>query len=122
VRKTAQRQTAAQQPARRPGFTPETDRVEGRRICSYDPRSGTVESGGTENIAMWMLDTDYVRKNRTFALKEGRRSPGYIVASEASRTFGDPGVFIELPLVNQIRTRLKNASLSRQKNVYIQRK
>jgi adenine-specific DNA-methyltransferase len=25
----------------------------------YDTRSGTIESGGTEKIAMWMLDTDY---------------------------------------------------------------
>lgn len=25
----------------------------------YDPRTGTVESGGAERIAMWMLDTDY---------------------------------------------------------------
>jgi hypothetical protein len=49
----------------------------------------------------------YVRETRSFALKEGRRSAGYIVASEASRTFDDPGVFIELPLVNQIRSRVK---------------
>jgi adenine-specific DNA-methyltransferase len=25
----------------------------------YDPKTGTVESGGKKNIAMWMLDTDY---------------------------------------------------------------
>jgi len=25
----------------------------------YNPRTGNVESGGTEKIAMWMLDTDY---------------------------------------------------------------
>ena len=45
----------------------------------------------------------YVRETRTFALKEGRRSAGYIVASEASRTFDDPGISIELPLINQSR-------------------
>jgi type III restriction enzyme len=50
----------------------------------------------------------YVRETRTFALKEGRRSAGYIVASEASRSFDDPGVFIELPQINQIRTRVNN--------------
>jgi adenine-specific DNA-methyltransferase len=33
--------------------------VEVQGFDYYDPRSGTVESGGTENIAMWMLDTDY---------------------------------------------------------------
>jgi type III restriction enzyme len=49
----------------------------------------------------------YVRETRTFALKEGRRSAGYIVASEASRSFDDPGVFIELTQINQIRTRVK---------------
>jgi type III restriction enzyme len=49
----------------------------------------------------------YVRETRTFALKEGRRSAGYIVASVASRTFDDPGIFIELPLINQIRSRVK---------------
>jgi adenine-specific DNA-methyltransferase len=25
----------------------------------YNTRSGIIESGGTEKIAMWMLDTDY---------------------------------------------------------------
>jgi len=25
----------------------------------YDPRSGTIDSGGAEKIALWMLDTDY---------------------------------------------------------------
>jgi adenine-specific DNA-methyltransferase len=25
----------------------------------YDPRTGAIESGGSKNIAMWMLDTDY---------------------------------------------------------------
>ena len=25
----------------------------------YDPRKGVVESGGTDKIACWMLDTDY---------------------------------------------------------------
>ena len=25
----------------------------------YNPRSGTIESGGKKNIAMWLLDTDY---------------------------------------------------------------
>lgn len=44
---------------------------------------------------------------RTFSLAEGRRPAGYVVASEASKSFDDPGVFIEIPLVNQIRPRVK---------------
>jgi len=28
----------------------------------YDPRTGTIESGGVEKIALWMLDTDYDRR------------------------------------------------------------
>jgi type III restriction enzyme len=48
----------------------------------------------------------YNRETRTFALEEGRRPAGYIRASEHSKAFDDPGVFIELPLVNQIRSRV----------------
>lgn len=49
----------------------------------------------------------YNRENRTFTLVEGeRRSAGYVVASESSRSFDDPGVFVEIPLVNQIRPRI----------------
>ena len=50
----------------------------------------------------------YNRENRTFTLVEGeRRSAGYVVASESSRSFDDPGVFVEIPLVNQIRPRVE---------------
>ncbi len=48
----------------------------------------------------------YIREIRRFELVEGRRSAGYVVASEASETFDDPGIFIELPLVNKIRERV----------------
>jgi type III restriction enzyme len=44
---------------------------------------------------------------RTFELKEGRRPAGYVVASGDSRAFDDPGIFVEIPLVNQIRPRVK---------------
>ncbi len=37
----------------------------------------------------------------------GRRSAGYVVASGESKAFDDPGIFIEIPLVNQIRPRVK---------------
>jgi type III restriction enzyme len=49
----------------------------------------------------------YRREAREFILKEGRRPAGYVRASESSKSFDDPGEFIELPLVNQIRPRVK---------------
>src|SRR2546422_9103546 len=52
------------------------------------------------------LHLRYNREIRKFELVEGRRSAGYIVASEASGTFDDPGVFIPLELVNRIRERI----------------
>ena len=49
----------------------------------------------------------YDRETRLFSLEEGRRPAGYVVASESSRAFDDPGIFVEIPLVNQIRPRVK---------------
>ena len=49
----------------------------------------------------------YDRETRSFTLKVGRRPAGYVVASEGSKAFDDPGVFIEIPLVNKIRPRVK---------------
>lgn len=49
----------------------------------------------------------YERETRTFDLAEGRRPAGYVVASGESKAFDDPGIFIEIPLVNQIRPRVK---------------
>lgn len=48
----------------------------------------------------------YIREIRKFELVEGRRPAGYIVASEASASFDDPGHFIELDLVKKIRERV----------------
>ena len=48
----------------------------------------------------------YVREIRKFELVEGRRPAGYIIASEASASFDDPGIFISLELVNRIRERV----------------
>src|SRR3990172_2080868 len=50
---------------------------------------------------------EYIRDTREFVLQEGRRPAGYIVASESSRAFDDPGTFIEIELVNSIRPRIK---------------
>lgn len=49
----------------------------------------------------------YDRETRLFTREPDRRKAGYVRASEASRTFDDPGVFVELPLVNKIRPRVK---------------
>ena len=48
----------------------------------------------------------YVRETLLFDLVDGRRPAGYVVASHDSKAFDDPGVFVEIPLVNQIRSRV----------------
>lgn len=49
----------------------------------------------------------YQRETRTFRLEDGRRAAGYVVASPDSRAFDDPGIFVEIPLVNQVRPRVQ---------------
>ena len=49
----------------------------------------------------------YHRQTRFFTRNEGRRPAGYVTATPGSKSFDDPGVFHELPLVNQIRPRVK---------------
>lgn len=49
----------------------------------------------------------YNRDKRQFHKAEGRRPAGYVIASSHSKAFDDPGIFVELPLVNQIRKRVK---------------
>lgn len=49
----------------------------------------------------------YERETRSFTLEDGRRPAGYVVASEDSKAFDDPGQFVEIPLVNKIRLRVK---------------
>ena len=49
----------------------------------------------------------YERETRLFDKAPGRRPAGYLVASGDSRAFDDPGVFVEIPLVNRIRERVK---------------
>jgi type III restriction enzyme len=49
----------------------------------------------------------YHRESRKFSRESGRRPAGYVRASESSRAFDDPGEFVPLPLVNQIRPRVK---------------
>jgi len=49
----------------------------------------------------------YDRESRTFELVAGRRPAGYVMATPGSKAFDDPGIFVEIPLVNQIRPRVK---------------
>jgi type III restriction enzyme len=48
----------------------------------------------------------YDRETRRFTRELGRRPAGYVRASDASKSFDDPGEFVELPLVNKIRPRV----------------
>ena len=62
-----------------------------------------VNSPYAEPAKHWRYD----RTTRSFDLEEGRRPAGYVVASQDSKAFDDPGVFVEIPLVNQVRPRVK---------------
>jgi type III restriction enzyme len=48
----------------------------------------------------------YHRETLTFSLESGRRAAGYVIASDSSKSFDDPGRFIPIELVNQIRLRM----------------
>ncbi len=62
-----------------------------------------INSPHEEPTRHWRYD----RKTRTFDLVEDRRPAGYVVATPGSRSFDDPGIFVPIPLVNQIRPRVK---------------
>ena len=48
----------------------------------------------------------YDRSKRKFELMPGRRPAGFLIASQDSKTFDDPGEFREIELVNRIRDRV----------------
>lgn len=48
----------------------------------------------------------YDRETQWFSKEEGRRPAGYVMATEGSKSFDDPGVFIPIELVNKIRPRV----------------
>ena len=50
---------------------------------------------------------EYNHNRMAFELAEGRRPSGYTVASTEKRLINDPGVFVQIPLVNKIRQRVK---------------
>lgn len=49
----------------------------------------------------------YKRDRREFVLVPNRRSAGFLVATQNSKVFDDPGEFIEIAMVNTIRKRVK---------------
>lgn len=51
---------------------------------------------------------EYNHNRMAFELAEGRRPAGYTIASTTKKLINDPGVFVEIPLVNQIRGRVKS--------------
>ena len=61
-----------------------------------------INSPYHEPMKHWRQD----RKTCLFDRTDGRRPAGYVIASPDSQTFDDPGVFVEIPLVNQIRSRV----------------
>ena len=48
----------------------------------------------------------YDREKRIFEKLEGRRPAGFLIATEGSKAYDDPGIFCEIPLVNKIRKRV----------------
>ncbi len=70
---------------------------------SEKPTSLIVNSPYEKPTQHW----SYNRDHREFSLVESRRPAGYLIASQGSQAFDDPGIFIEIPLVNQIRPRVK---------------
>jgi type III restriction enzyme len=61
-----------------------------------------INSPYSEPAEHWKYD----RESRLFSRVAGRRAAGYVRATESSKAFDDPGVFVELPLVNKIRPRV----------------
>lgn len=81
-------------------------------------RRGIVEVKltGTASITQLIINSPYEEpaehwkynpQTRTFTRAEGRRPAGYVKATPGAGSFDDPGIFEPLPLVNQIRPRIK---------------
>ena len=49
---------------------------------------------------------EYIRDTREFVLQDGRRKASYVIATPNSQAFDDPGIQIEIELVNKIRPRV----------------
>ena len=62
-----------------------------------------INSAFKEPTCHWRNDLN----SQSFIREEGRRPAGYFVAGQGSNQYNDIGQFIELPLVNMIRPRVK---------------
>jgi type III restriction enzyme len=62
-----------------------------------------INSAFSEPTAHWKHDF----QTQTFIKEEGRRPAGYFVAGQGTNQYNDIGRFVELPLVNKIRPRVK---------------
>ena len=49
----------------------------------------------------------YHRESRSFSRQPGRRPAGYLKATPNYKGFDDPGIFVEIPMVNRIRQRVQ---------------
>ena len=70
---------------------------------AYRPSRLIINGPFDEPSRYWRYD----RQTLLFNPVDGRRPAGYLIASPDARGFNDPGVFVELPLVNRIRPRIK---------------
>ena len=61
-----------------------------------------INSPHEEPYHYWFYD----RENRDFHIRDGRRPAGYLMATPNSQAFDDPGIFIEIDIVNKIRPRV----------------
>ncbi|HEY8054572.1 MAG TPA: DEAD/DEAH box helicase family protein [Terriglobales bacterium] len=75
----------------------------------------SVSPAGTRTIPELIINSPYAapeehwsydRETRLFHRLPGRRPAGFVRATPHAQGFDDPGVFVELPLVNQIRGRV----------------
>jgi type III restriction enzyme len=63
-----------------------------------------INSPYEEPVKFWR----YKPETKRFILEEGSRRPaGYVMATPGSRSFDDPGIFVQIPLMNRIRPRVK---------------
>ena len=72
-------------------------------MAEYSIDQLIINSPYEEPTSYWA----YHRQTRFFTKNQGRRPAGYVTATPGARSFDDPGIFRELPLVNQIRPRVK---------------
>jgi type III restriction enzyme len=72
-------------------------------MAQYSIDQLIINSPWQEPSSYWA----YHRQTRFFTRQQGRRPAGYVTASPGVKSFDDPGIFRELPLVNKIRPRVK---------------